>query len=163
MSQASKYLSIDEVEVSGEEDVCAAALTWLHACPCDRQSEIFTVLSSVRVEYLDASYITHRLLDDQVYSCCSRRFLINLLVCMMNVCQNASFTADLPTQNDMQAAPAEEIRRSTTRVSLKTCQIDDTKLKTGGSSSLYVTTQQNRVARDLVLRLALTQPKLDVR
>jgi len=52
--------------VSGEQEVGAAALSWLHACPCDRQSDIFTLLSSVRLEYLDASYIQHRILGDQV-------------------------------------------------------------------------------------------------
>jgi len=46
--------------------VCAAALTWLHACPSDSHSDIFTLLSSVRLEYLDPSYIRHRILDDQV-------------------------------------------------------------------------------------------------
>jgi len=64
--QASRYLSIDELEVAGEEEVGAAALSWLHACPCDRQSDIFALVSSLRLEYLDPSYMQHRILDDQV-------------------------------------------------------------------------------------------------
>ena len=66
--EASNYLSLDELEVAGEEEVCAAALTWLHACPCDHQSDIISILSSVRLEYLDASYIQHRILGDRVSS-----------------------------------------------------------------------------------------------
>jgi len=64
--QASSYLSIDELQVNGEDDVGAAALSWLHTCPCHYQSDIVTVLSSVRLEYLDDSYIRHRILNDQV-------------------------------------------------------------------------------------------------
>jgi len=64
--QASLYLSLDQLWVCGEHEVCAAALTWLHACRCTSQSDIFSVLSSVRLEYLDPSYIRHRIIDDCV-------------------------------------------------------------------------------------------------
>ena len=66
--QTCKYLSVEELEVTGEEDVAEAALRWLNACPCtaDRQSDIVTVLASIRLEYLDAGFVLHRILNDRV-------------------------------------------------------------------------------------------------